>query len=165
MSRTETVGRSESARTLVRELEKFADFGQPSSKTTATVADHRVPVFTNEFWTSKQRAAHSLHEISYRACFKPQLPRFLIERLTQPGEVVYDPFMGRGTTLLESALLGRTPWGGDLNPLCAALVRPRLTPPTLEELAERLRAIRFDAEVEQPESLQVFYHPGTLQQI
>ncbi|MEQ1867469.1 MAG: hypothetical protein ABL996_22765, partial [Micropepsaceae bacterium] len=32
-----------------------------------------------------------LHEVSYRACFKPQLPRFFIERLTHPGEVVYDP--------------------------------------------------------------------------
>src|SRR4249919_3630637 len=66
-----------------------------------------VPVFVNEFWTSRQRAAHSLHEVSYRACFKPQLPRFFIDRLTGPGEAVYDPFMGRGTTVLEAALLGR----------------------------------------------------------
>ena len=65
-----------------------------------------VPVFVNEFWTAKQRAAHSLHEISYRACFKPQLPRFFITRLTVPGEVVFDPFMGRGTTLLEAACTG-----------------------------------------------------------
>ena len=45
-----------------------------------------VPTFVNEFWTATQRQASSLHEISYRACFKPQLPRFFIERLTQPGE-------------------------------------------------------------------------------
>ena len=38
-----------------------------------------VPLLVNEFWTSRQRAAHSLHEVSYRACFKPQLPRFFIE--------------------------------------------------------------------------------------
>src|SRR5512138_1110188 len=76
-----------------------------------------VPTFVNEFWTSRQRAAHSLHEISYRACFKPQLPRFFIERLTSPGERVYDPFMGRGTTLLEAGLLGRKPAGCDINPL------------------------------------------------
>ena len=31
-----------------------------------------VPVFENEFWTAKQRQAHPLHEVSYRACFKPQ---------------------------------------------------------------------------------------------
>ena len=90
----------------------------------------RVPTFVNEFWTSRQRAAHSLHEISYRACFKPQLPRFFIERLTEPGEVVYDPFMGRGTTPLEAALLGRVPFGCDINPLSAILLAPRLRPPT-----------------------------------
>ena len=57
-----------------------------------------VPTYVNEFWTARQRQASSLQEISYRACFKPQLPRFFIERLTQPGDIVYDPFMGRGTT-------------------------------------------------------------------
>jgi hypothetical protein len=165
MSRTATTGNSAQPHTLVRDVERFADFGGKSAKTTTTVSGHRVPVFTNEFWTSKQRAAHSLHEISYRACFKPQLPRFFTERLSQPGEVVFDPFMGRGTTLLEAALLGRTPWGCDLNPLCAALVRPRLTPPTVDAVAERLRSIRFDAEVEPPESLHVFYHPETLREI
>ena len=46
----------------------------------------------NEYWTSKQRQAHSLHEISYRACYKPQLPQFFIERLSEEGDVVYDPF-------------------------------------------------------------------------
>ena len=52
----------------------------------------------NEFWTAGQRQAHSIHEVSYRACFKPQLPEFFIKRLTKPGDAVYDPFMGRGTT-------------------------------------------------------------------
>ena len=55
--------------------------------------------------------------MSYRACFKPQLPRFFISRLTEPGERVYDPFMGRGTTVIEAALLGRTPAGCDINQL------------------------------------------------
>ena len=73
-----------------------------------------MPTFVNEYWTARQRQANSLHEVSYRACFKPQLPRFFIERLTAPGEVVYDPFMGRGTTPVEAALLGRVPFGNDL---------------------------------------------------
>ena len=83
----------------------------------------RVPTFVNEFWTSRQRAAHSLHEISYRACFKPQLPRFFIDRLTEPGAVVYDPFAGRGTTPLEAALAGRVPVACDINPLSADAAR------------------------------------------
>jgi len=106
-----------------------------------------------------------LHEISYRACFKPQLPRFFIERLTQPGEVVYDPFLGRGTTLLEAALLGRVPYGCDINPLSRTLVGPRLRPPTLEEVAERLRQIDLTAAKNIPEDLLVFYHPDTLRAI
>lgn len=66
-----------------------------------TIIEHRnnVPYFFNEFWTARQRQAHSIHEVSYRACFKPQLPDFFIERLTKVGDTVYDPFMGRGTML------------------------------------------------------------------
>jgi len=124
-----------------------------------------VPVFINEFWTSRQRQAHSLHEVSYRACFKPQLPRFFIERLTDPGESVYDPFMGRGTTLLEAALMGRLPTGCDVNPLSRTLVGPRLRPPELEEVAQRLKSVDFSACKEWPEDLLVFYHPVTLQAI
>src|SRR6185503_17923684 len=105
------------------------------------------------------------HEISYRACFKPQLPRFFIERLTAPGDVVYDPFMGRGTTVLEAALLGRTAIGCDINPLSAMLVAPRLSPPSLEAIRARLDAIDFSRAIAMPDSLLVFYHPATLREI
>jgi hypothetical protein len=124
-----------------------------------------VPTFVNEFWTSRQRAAHSLHEISYRACFKPQLPRFFIERLTGTGDRVYDPFMGRGTTPLEAALLGRTPVGCDANPLSLALVAPRLAPPTARDVAAQLAGIDFDRDEPAPDDLLAFYHPATLRQI
>jgi hypothetical protein len=125
----------------------------------------RVPTFTNEFWTAKQRAAHSLHEISYRACFKPQLPRFFIERLTDPGDLVYDPFMGRGTTLVEAALSGRRVCGCDVNPLSRVLCEPRLSPPTLADVRQALAAVDFDQPGEAPEDLLAFYHPETLRQI
>ena len=150
---------------LVSSVRRFADFGHVSQESECAVGDRRVPVFTNEFWTSRQRAAHRLHEISYRACFKPQLPRFFIQRLSEPGDIVYDPFMGRGTTLLEAALLGRVPWGCDVNPLCAALLRPRLTPPDLETVAQRVAEIRFDIIVPLPDELLVFYHPETLREL
>jgi hypothetical protein len=126
---------------------------------------YAVDTFVNEFWTSRQRAAHSLHEVSYRACFKPQLPRFFIERLTVPGGVVYDPFMGRGTTLLEAALLGRAAAGCDINPLSQVLVAPRLEPAEPGEVAARLAAIDWRAGGESPEDLLTFYHPDTLREI
>lgn len=156
--------------TFADELRAFREFGKATQCTQTTFLDAEdrpltVETFVNEFWTAKQRQANSLHEVSYRACFKPQLPRFFIERLTRPGDVVYDPFMGRGTTPLEAALLGRVPWGNDINPLSLVLTRPRLHPPTLREVAERLRAIPLDDANEFPEDLLVFYHPDTLREI
>lgn len=124
-----------------------------------------IPTYVNEFWTAKQRQANSLHEIAYRACFKPQLPHFFIHLLTQPGEVVYDPFMGRGTTLIESALMGRVPFGCDVNPLSDILVRPRLNPPYLSQVAQRLHEIDLSWCAEYASELEVFYHPDTLAEI
>jgi hypothetical protein len=152
---------------LAEELASLREFGQATRHLVTTFsgadgATNEVLTFVNEFWTAKQRQASSLHEISYRACFKPQLPRFFIERLTQAGDVVYDPFMGRGTTVLEAALLGRVPYGSDINPLSVVLTQPRLHPPHLDEVAQRLRQIDFASCHEFPEDLLVFYHPDTL---
>jgi hypothetical protein len=124
-----------------------------------------VPTYVNEFWTAKQRAANSLHEVSYRACFKPQLPQFFIQRLTEPGDVVYDPFMGRGTTVVEAALLNRVPAGCDINPLSVFLTKPRLEPPSLRQVDERLASVDWRDHDDVPEDLLVFYHPETLREI
>jgi hypothetical protein len=153
---------------LADDLRAFTCAGKPTIEHALTATHNGrsidVPVFTNEFWTSRQRAAHSLHEISYRACFKPQLPRFFIERLTAPGDTVYDPFSGRGTTALEAALLGRTPVACDINPLTGVLLEPRLVPPTLSQIATRLREIPWSASPIR-EDLLVFFHRETLRQI
>jgi len=106
-----------------------------------------------------------LHEISYRACYKPQLPRFFIERLSEPGDAVYDPFMGRGTTQMEAFLLGRKPLGNDINPLSQVLLSPRLLPPSLEEIERRLNEIDLSKTEGQAPELLAFYHSDTLKQI
>ena len=124
-----------------------------------------IPKITNEFWTSAQRKAHSLHEISYRACYKPQLPRFFIERLSKIGDSIYDPFMGRGTTILEAALLGRKPLGNDINPLSKVLLEPRFNPPTLSQIEKRLEELDLSSSKESNDDLLTFFHPDTLRQI
>ena len=121
-----------------------------------------VKTLTNEFWTSKQRAGNSLHEISYRACFKPQLVDFFVQRLTEPGDLVYDPFMGRGTTVVEAALRDRAAAGCDVNPLSRVLTKPRLAPPTLAHVSARLHSLDLTACDGFPEDLTVFFHPDTL---
>lgn len=123
-----------------------------------------IPKFINEFWTSKQRQANSIHEISYRACFKPQLPNFFINLLTRPNDVIYDPFTGRGTTIIEAALLGRKIISNDLNPLSKILCRPRLFVPELKVLEKRLYSIPIVC-VESDIDLSMFYNHETLKEI
>ena len=155
--------------TFEDDLRTFDWQGRPTQVSETVIPDlpgtPPLTTFVNEFWTSRQRAAHSLHEVSYRACFKPQLPRFFIERLTRPGDVVYDPFMGRGTTVLESALLGRSAFGNDVNPLSRVLVEPRLQPPSVDAIRQRLKTIPWQSAATAPDELLTFYHPDTLREI
>jgi len=123
-----------------------------------------VTKYTNEFWTSRQRQASSIQEISYRACFKPQLPRFFISLLTRKRDVVYDPFNGRGTTTIEAALLGRNVIANDANPLSRIMTQARFFPPDLSLVEQRLDAIPSGedrAEID----LSMFYHPDTEREI
>ena len=123
------------------------------------------PWWEGEFWTARQRQAKRLHEVSYRACFKPQLPHFFIAHLTRPGARVHDPFAGRGTTLIEAALMGRCVSGGDINPLSRILTEPRLWPPTLAEVRDRLERIPWHGPQKAEMDLSMFFHPDTLREI
>jgi hypothetical protein len=120
-----------------------------------------VPVYEAELWTSRQRQASPIHEISYRACFKPQLPAWFIERLTREGDVVYDPFSGRGTTAVEAALRGRNLIVNDINPLSIILTYPRLELPSVTDIDKRLRSLRFAARPRGDVDLSMFFHPDT----
>jgi DNA methylase len=157
--------RHRSSTSLLDELTSFREFQTRTEVRSLGEGKGTVPVFINEFWTSKQRAASSLHEISYRACFKPQLPRFFIERLTEPNALVYDPFLGRGTTVMEAALLGRHVVGCDINPLSAILTAPRLRPPTVRDVRDRLTRLDWSYDGELNQELLTFYHPDTLREI
>lgn len=121
--------------------EFYGTDGQPAGRDFFDLSGKQFQRFRGEFWTSGQRRASSIHEISYRACFKPQLPGFFIRHLTVEGDVVYDPFGGRGTTALEAGLLGRRVATNDINPLSRILTEPRFFVPTGEEVTRRLEAI------------------------
>ncbi len=117
--------------------------------------------FINEYWTSKQRQSSSIHEISYRACFKAQLPRFFIQLLTSPDDIVYDPFSGRGTTVIEAGILNRRVISNDINPLSKIITYPRLSIPTIEEVNSRLDDMPINKKLKADIDLSMFYHPET----
>jgi DNA modification methylase len=124
-----------------------------------------IPVYVNEYWTSKQRQANSIHEISYRACFKPQLPRFFIDIFTKEGDTVYDPFNGRGTTVIEAALLNRNIIANDINPLSIIFSEARLHIPEINEIEKRLDEIDIDFTLISDIDLSMFYQKNTLSEI
>ena len=122
------------------------------------VEENRYSVYTNEFWTSKQRQGNSLHEIAYRACFKPQLPNLFIKILSTPDDLVYDPFAGRGTTAIEAAILNRNVVSNDINPLSSILTKPRLHIPDIQKLEKKLDEIKMNEEAKADIDLSMFYH-------
>jgi hypothetical protein len=138
--------------------------GVPTLVEDMVIGPVAVPKYTNEFWTSRQRQASSIHEISYRACFKPQLPRFFINILTRKSDVVYDPFSGRGTTVIEAGLSGRDVLANDANPLSRIMTEPRFFPPDIAAVEKRLTAIPRDSDGATID-LSMFYHPDTEKEI
>ena len=129
-----------------------------------TIGPCTVKKFTNEFWTSRQRQAAPIHEISYRACFKPQLPRFFIDLLTRKGDTVYDPFSGRGTTVIEAGLAGRDVIANDANPLSRIMTEPRFFPPDVTAVEKRLLSVPRGTDRAEID-LSMFYHPDTEREI
>lgn len=129
-----------------------------SQKTTAKIKQ-------GEFWTAKQREGHSIHEVSYRACYKPQLPAYFIDRYANPGDLVYDPFMGRGTTLIEAKLRGCDVIGNDVNPLSRILTAPRLCKQDSGVIADRIECIQLSDTVIEDDELLVFFHERTLKEL
>lgn len=128
-------------------------------------SDQAFPVVTAESWTSRQRQTSSLHEIFSCACFKPQLPRFFIDRLSEPGDVVYDPFMGRRITVIKAVPAGRRGIGNDGNPFSSLLTQPRLGPPSLQDVATRLDSLKLSSDSTPCMDLSMFYDPRTRREV
>ncbi len=64
----------------------------------------------------------------FPAKFPPQLPELMIRRLSDPGDLVLDPMLGSGTTLVEALRLGRRAVGCDIDPLARLIAATKLTP-------------------------------------
>lgn len=146
---------------LKKEVSLFDEDGSKTDIETLLFFGQEIKKYTNEFWTAKQRQANSIHEISYRACFKPQLPNFFITKLTKEGDYVYDPFLGRGTTIIEGALLNRQVIGNDINPLSIILSEGRFLIPEFQKFEEYLDNIPLNINEKAEIDLSMFYHSET----
>lgn len=118
------------------------------------------------------RWGHSMHTMCpYQGMYPPRLVHYFVQRFSQPGSLVVDPFSGRGTTLLQSAAEGRQTRGNDLNPLAFVLSKAKSNPPPLHEVLETVEFLRKEYKIERmphpPVSpdIAMLFHPRTLSQI
>jgi DNA methylase len=117
------------------------------------------------------RWGHPWHVMcSYLGSFPAPLARTFISMLSDEGGVVLDPFCGRGTTLLEARLSGRTPLASDSNPIAIALTRAKNVSLSVGTVLARIDELErvFDASLYlpeaqvQPDDVSLIYHPHTL---
>lgn len=80
-----------------------------------------------------QGATHRFYR--YPARFSPLFVQAAIEQFTKPGDLVFDPFVGGGTTLVEAMRLGRAGVGSDINELAIFISQVKTT--LLSEPAEQ----------------------------
>ena len=91
-------------------------------------------------------ATHGFHK--YPAKFIPQLAKRCIEENTDTNEMVCDPFMGCGTTLIESLVSGRKAVGVDINPVAYLISKVKTTPINPEKLKQEVDKVLSDLEIQ-----------------
>jgi site-specific DNA-methyltransferase (cytosine-N4-specific) len=83
----------------------------------------------------------------YSAKYIPQIPNLLISNFTKRNDLVLDNFVGSGTTLVESKLLGRKAIGVDINPLACLISKVKTTiieKSSRDQISEFLVSLRND---------------------
>ena len=81
---------------------------------------------TTTVWSFENRGKWATHSGNYKGNWSPYIPRNLILRYSKEGDTVLDPFLGSGTTLVETKLLKRKGIGIDINPEAIKIAKENL---------------------------------------
>ncbi len=124
-----------------------------------------VPSWRQNGWGHE----HALHAIMPRVGgFPPALARYFIAAYSKPGDVVLDPFCGKGTALFEATAMGRNAIGGDVAPDAVIAARAKCSKVSLAHVAayiQSLDAARCSSVRGVPPEVKVFFHRSTLHQL
>jgi DNA modification methylase len=112
-----------------RPTRKRAKEGLPS---TSTVATDDFLALTLDVWSIPPESAR---RVGHPAPFPVELPEQLIRLYTYAGDLVLDPFMGSGSTLVAAAGLGRRYVGYDLDADYVAIARARVADAATQPVA------------------------------
>jgi site-specific DNA-methyltransferase (adenine-specific) len=133
-----------------------------------------LDTFITPWANQSAREFDSWHSMcSYLGAFPPPLANYFIKYFTKKGDIVFDPFSGRGTTALEARILNRKSIATDLNPIALALCRAKNNSLTKDEIFKRIEELekKYDSSLyqqeakAQPEEVHLIFHPRTLAQL
>jgi hypothetical protein len=113
--------------------------------------------------------AHSLHSMVSRVGgFPPLLARYFVAAYSEPGDVVLDPFCGKGTTLFEAAAIGRRAIGGDIAPDAVLTSAAKCANVTVSQVANYIQELPGESGINLrgiPADVSLFYERLTLRRI
>jgi DNA modification methylase len=130
--------------------------------------------FITPWANQSSREFDSWHSMcSYLGAFPPPLANYFIRYFTKKGDIVFDPFSGRGTTALEARILNRKSIATDLNPIALALSEAKNNSLTKDEIFLRIDELekKYDDSLyqqeanAQPVEVHLIFHPRTLAEL
>ena len=118
---------------------------------------------------------HRFHSLCpYFAVFPETFAAHWIEKLTSPGDIVLDPFSGRGTTAFQALLMDRNAIASDINPVAYCITRAKTQAPgnksdilqRIQRLSKAFEPVDWEAERRQlPHFFHTAYSASTLRQV
>lgn len=84
----------------------------------------KISIFNEEF-TNTSNLNHGLH--SYPAKFPPQIPAKILDEYAKENFLIFDPFCGSGTTLVEASIRNLSSIGNDINPIALLISSVKTT--------------------------------------
>jgi site-specific DNA-methyltransferase (adenine-specific) len=102
--------------------------------------------------------------------FPAKLAHYFIQRFSRPGDLVVDPFSGRGTVPLQARVEGRRTVGNDLSPLAYVLSSAKANPPSWADMMRAVADLQKDYRAPQDDpdvspDIRMLYHSNTLKQL
>src|SRR5947209_13488121 len=103
-----------------------------------------TPAVEESDWTfngaSTRAMTHCYHD--YPARMIPQIAGRLLDRYGADAKLLFDPYAGTGTSLVEGLVRGINVIGTDLNPLAQLIARAKTSRPDMRAVDSQLA--RFD---------------------
>ena len=108
---------------------------------------------------------------SYHGMFPARLVHYFLQRYTEPGDLVIDPFGGRGTTSLQARVEGRRSISNDLSPLGYVLSAAKANPPSWDAMMkylarlERTYKSKTQRDIDVSSEIRMLFHDESLRQM